>query len=65
MGFFGKNQNQTKCKKCNLEFSSNERLERHKNKAHASDLSKSQIKKNTWGVTKSRNSKNRNVGSGS
>ena len=46
-----------------MKFSTNERLERHKNKAHTSDLSRSQIKKNTWGITKTRKSKNRNVGS--
>ena len=35
MGLFGKkNNDETKCKKCNLEFSSPERLERHTEKAH-------------------------------
>ena len=35
MGLFGKkNNDETKCNKCNLEFSSPERLERHTEKAH-------------------------------
>jgi len=63
LGFFGKDQNQTKCNKCNLEFSSPERLERHTEKAHGKS-SKTQIKKETWGSIKSRNRKNRNVGAG-
>jgi uncharacterized C2H2 Zn-finger protein len=64
MGFFGGNEsNETKCKKCDLEFSSPDRLERHVEKAHPKS-SKSQFKKGTWGVTKTRNRKNRNVGSG-
>jgi hypothetical protein len=64
MGFFGGNDsNQTKCKKCDLEFSSHERLERHTDKAHPKS-SKTQLKKDTWGVTKTRNRKNRNVGAG-
>ncbi len=36
-----------KCKKCDLEFSSEERLERHIVKAHGK-LSKSQIKRDTY-----------------
>ena len=64
MGFFGGNDSsQTKCKKCDLEFSSHERLERHTDKAHPKS-SKTQLKKDTWGVTKTRNRKNRNVGAG-
>ena len=63
MGLFGKKNNDTKCSKCDLEFSSPERLERHTEKAHGKG-SKTQIKKETWGVTKTRNRKNRNVGSG-
>ena len=63
MGFFGKKDNETKCKKCDLEFSSPERLERHTEKAHGKS-SKTQNKKNTWGIIKTRNRKNRNVGSG-
>ena len=63
MGFFGKKDNETKCKKCDLEFSSLERLERHADKAH-SQGSKTQTKKNTWGITKTKNRKNRNVSSG-
>ena len=64
MGFFGKqDSNQTKCKKCELEFSSPDRLERHTEKAHPKS-SKSQFKKGKWGSIKTRNSKNRNVGSG-
>ena len=63
MGFFGKKDNETKCKKCDLEFSSPERLESHTEKAHGKS-SKTQTKKNTWGVIKTRNRKNRNVGSG-
>ena len=63
MGLFGKkNNDETKCKKCNLEFSSPERLERHTEKAHGKS-SKTQIKKETWGSIKTRNRKNRNVGS--
>ena len=64
MGLFGKkNNNETKCKKCNLEFSSPERLDRHTEKAH-SKSSKTQTKKETWGSIKTRNRKDRNVGSG-
>ena len=64
MGLFGKkNNDETKCKKCSLEFSSPERLERHTEKAHGKS-SKTQTKKNTWGNIKTRNRKNRNVGSG-
>ena len=63
MGLFGKKGNETKCKKCDLEFSSPERLERHVEKAH-SQGSRTQTKKNTWGTIKTRNSKNRNVSSG-
>ena len=63
MGLFDKKDDGTKCKKCDLEFSSSERLERHVEKAH-SKSSKTQTKKNTWGITKTRNSKNRNVSSG-
>ena len=63
MGLFDKKDNGTKCKKCDLEFSSPERLERHAEKAH-SQGSKTQTKKNTWGIIKTRNRKNRNVGSG-
>ena len=63
MGLFDKKDNGTKCKKCDLEFSSPERLERHTEKAHGKS-SKTQIKKETWGTIKTRNRKNRNVGSG-
>jgi len=64
MGLFGKkNNDETKCKKCNLEFSSPERLERHTEKAHAKS-SKTQIKKNTWGVIKTTNRQDRNVSAG-
>ena len=63
MGLFGKKDDGTKCKKCDLEFSSPERLERHTEKAHGKG-SRTQIKKETWGITKNRNRKNRNVGSG-
>ena len=64
MGFFGKkNNDETKCKKCDLEFSSPDRLERHTEKAHGKG-SKTQTKKNTWGITKTRNRKNRNVSAG-
>ena len=63
MGLFGKKDDETKCKKCDLEFSSPERLERHTEKAHGKS-SKTQNKKNTWGIIKTRNRKNRNVGSG-
>ena len=35
MGLFDKKDNGTKCKKCDLEFSSPERLERHAEKAHS------------------------------
>ena len=63
MGLFGKKDDETKCKKCDLEFSSPDRLERHVEKAH-SKSSKTQTKKNTWGITKTRNSKNRNVSAG-
>jgi len=48
MGLFGKkNNDETKCNKCDLEFSSSERLERHTEKAHGKS-SKTQIKKETW-----------------
>ena len=64
MGLFGKkNNDDTKCKKCNLEFSSPERLERHTEKAHGKS-SKTQTKKNTWGIIKTRNKKDRNVAAG-
>ena len=63
MGLFGKKDNETKCSKCDLEFSSPERLERHTEKAHSKG-SKTQIKKDTWGITKTRNRKNRNVSAG-
>tara|TARA_B100001750_G_scaffold182977_1_gene151683 strand:- start:420 stop:614 length:195 start_codon:yes stop_codon:yes gene_type:complete len=64
MGFFSRNDDsQTKCKKCDLEFPSHDRLERHTEKAHPKS-SKSQTKKNTWGQQKTRNAKDRNVGSG-
>ena len=64
MGLFGKkNNDETKCKKCSLEFSSPERLQRHTEKAHGNS-SKTQIKKNTWGIIKTRNRKDRNVGAG-
>jgi len=61
MGLFGnKDKDGTKCKKCDLEFSSPERLERHTEKAHGKS-SKTQIKKETWGSIKSRIRKYRNV----
>jgi len=41
MGFFGKKDDGTKCKKCDLEFSSPERLERHAEKAHSKELKNS------------------------
>ena len=63
MGLFGKKDDGTKCKKCDLEFSTPERLERHAEKAHSKG-SKTQTKKNTWGITKTKNSKNRNVSAG-
>ena len=63
MGLFGKKDDGTICKKCELEFSSPERLERHTEKAHSKG-SKTQIKKDTWGITKTRNRKNRNVSAG-
>ena len=63
MGLFAKKDDETKCSKCDLEFSSPERLERHTEKAHSKG-SKTQIKKDTWGITKTRNRKNRNVSAG-
>ncbi len=64
MGLFGKkNNDKTKCNKCNLEFSSPERLERHTEKAHGKS-SKTQIKKETWGTIATRNRKDRNVSAG-
>ena len=63
MGLFGKKDDETKCSKCDLEFSSPERLERNTEKAHSKG-SKTQIKKDTWGITKTRNRKNRNVSAG-
>ena len=63
MGLFGKKNDGTKCNKCDLEFSSPERLQRHTEKAHGKS-SKTQTKKNTWGIIKTRNRKDRNVGSG-
>jgi uncharacterized C2H2 Zn-finger protein len=64
MGLFGKKDNdETKCKKCDLEFSSPERLKRHTEKAHGKS-SKTQTKKNTWGIIKTRNRKDRNVAAG-
>ena len=64
MGLFGKKDNdETKCKKCDLEFSSPERLKRHPEKAHSKG-SKTQIKKETWGSIKTRKRKDRNVAAG-
>lgn len=64
MGLFSKkNSDETKCNKCNLEFSSPERLGRHTEKAH-SKSSKTQIKKETWGTIATRNKKDRNVSAG-
>ena len=64
MGLFGKKDNdETKCKKCDLEFSSPERLKRHTEKAHGKS-SKTQTKKNTWRIIKTRNRKDRNVAAG-
>ena len=64
MGLFGKrNNDETKCKKCDLEFSSPERLGRHTEKAHGKN-SKTQIKKETWGSIKTRHRKDRNVAAG-
>ena len=63
MGLFGKKNDGTKCDKCDLEFSSPERLERHTEKAHGKS-SKTQTKKNTWGIIKTKNRKDRNVGAG-
>ena len=46
-----------------MEFSSSERLQRHVDKAHAK-MSKTYLKKETWGMTKSTKKKEkRNVGS--
>jgi len=64
MGLFGKKDNdESKCNKCDLEFSSPERLKRHTEKAHSKG-SKTQIKKETWGSIKTRRRKDRNVASG-
>ena len=64
MGLFGKKDNdETKCNKCDLEFSSPERLKRHTEKAHGKS-SKTQTKKNTWGIIKTRHRKDRNVAAG-
>ena len=64
MGLFGrKDDDETKCKKCDLKFSSPERLKRHSEKAHGKS-SKTQTKKNTWGIIKTRNRKDRNVAAG-
>ena len=61
MGLFGKKDNdETKCNKCDLKFSSPERLKRHTDKAHSKG-SKTQIKKDTWGTIKTRRRKDRNV----
>ena len=64
MGLFGKKDNdETKCNKCDLEFSSPERLNRHIEKAHSKG-SKTQIKKETWGTIKTKHRKARNVAAG-
>ena len=64
MGLFDKKDNdETKCNKCDLEFSSPERLNRHTEKAHSKG-SETQIKKETWGTIKTRHRKDRNVASG-
>ena len=64
MGLFGKkNKDETKCSKCDLEFSSPERLVRHTEKAHSKG-SKTQTKKETWGTIKTKKRKNRNVAAG-
>ena len=54
MGLFGKKDNdETKCNKCDLEFSSPERLKRHTEKAHP-NASKTQIKTEKWVTIKTR-----------
>ena len=58
MGLFGSNKNQTKCDKCNMELSTPERLERHKQKAHGGVLSKSEIKRGHYGSAKPKKEKN-------
>ena len=64
MGLFDKKDNdETKCNKCDLKFSSPERLKRHTDKAHSKG-SKTQIKKETWGSIKTTNRKDRNVSAG-
>ena len=64
MGLFGnKDKDETKCKKCDLEFSSPDRLKRHTEKAHSKG-SKTQIKKETWGTIATRRRKDRNVSAG-
>jgi len=64
MGLFGKKDNdETKCNKCDLEFSSPERLKLHIEKAHSKG-SKTQIKKETRGSIKTTNRKDRNVSAG-
>ena len=64
MGLFDKKDNdETKCNKCDLKFSSPERLKRHTDKAHSKG-SKTQIKKETWGTIKTRHKKDRNVAAG-
>jgi len=46
-----------------MEFSSSERLQRHVDKAHAK-MSKTHLKKETWGQSKTKKKKEeRNVGS--
>ena len=64
MGLFCKKDNEeTKCNKCDLEFSAPERLKRHSEKSHSKG-SKTQIKKETWGSIKTRHRKDRNVAAG-
>jgi len=58
MGLFGGEKNKTKCDKCNTELSTSERLEKHKQKAHSGNLSKSEIKRNHWGRAKPKKEKN-------
>ena len=41
-----------------MELSTSDRLEKHKQKAHSGNLSKSEIKRNHWGRTKPKKEKN-------
>ena len=43
MGFFGKNTNELKCKKCGTVLSDSDRLKKHQEKAHSKKKEKCRV----------------------